>query len=188
MKDKEPNKDKIITERIKPGKEKLVERKIIHKDPSAVIGEAIRQTRAVEKVSQEELGEYLGLAKQTISKIEKGTRKVTAAELQRIGEFFGKGVSYFLEFKKTAGKEEEILTEEPEAMNKIVKMYSKVKSNIETLKPVDASLFKIVDELIKWSGHRGFTRYIKDYLRDEGLSREEIEKVWEDTSRTGRNG
>ncbi len=149
-----------------------------------LIGEKIRQIRVVRKVSQGELGEHLGLAKQTISKIEKGTRKVTVAELLKIGEFFEVDSDYFFGPKKRLGKDV-ITVIDHQLMEEKVFMTKKVKSGLKTIKPIDTGFFKLLDELVKWSGHRGFTRYIKDYLSDEGLSREEIDKTWEDTGRTG---
>jgi len=61
------------------------------------IGNRIRSLRVLRKFSQEELGKKLGLPKQSISRIEKGNRKVTDSELEMIAEFLGVTTKYLLE-------------------------------------------------------------------------------------------
>jgi len=57
------------------------------KSSDAFISEQIRQFRILKNRTQEELGNYMELPKQAISRIEKGERKVTYTELSKIAEF-----------------------------------------------------------------------------------------------------
>lgn len=61
------------------------------------ISEKIRQLRILHKKSQEELGDFLNLPKQTISRIEKGERKVSHTELLKIADFLDEPVEAFTE-------------------------------------------------------------------------------------------
>jgi len=61
------------------------------------IGDKIRQFRIIKNVSQEKLGNVLGLNKQTISRIEKGIRRVSYAELTKIADFFKEPIEVFTE-------------------------------------------------------------------------------------------
>jgi len=53
------------------------------------LGERIRKLRDMDDCSQEELGKVLNLPKQSISRIEKGNRKVSIEELDKIADYFG---------------------------------------------------------------------------------------------------
>lgn len=61
------------------------------------IGERIRKLRVLKRFSQEELGKELNLSKQLISRIEKGKRKVTDDELEKIADFLEVMPKYLLE-------------------------------------------------------------------------------------------
>ncbi|MEF9427254.1 MAG: hypothetical protein L0956_08830, partial [Candidatus Mariimomonas ferrooxydans] len=63
-----------------------------------------------------------------------------------------------------------------------------VKPDIIEKIPVDTDFFKFIDELATRTGNGGFTSYIKDYLKKEGISEEEINKIWKDTHSHGKNG
>jgi len=66
------------------------------------IGERIRQIRTMNHKTQEELAEVLNLNKQAISRIEKGTRRISAGELAKIAEFLEEPMESFtgeLKFK-----------------------------------------------------------------------------------------
>lgn len=52
------------------------------------IGERIRKLRYINNCTQEELGKVLNLPKQLISRIEKGKRRVSSQELDKISKFF----------------------------------------------------------------------------------------------------
>jgi len=61
------------------------------------LGDKIRKLRQIRNISQTELGELLKLPKQSISRIEKGNRKVTVEELEKISDYFAMPKSYLLQ-------------------------------------------------------------------------------------------
>ncbi len=61
------------------------------------LGERIKKIRVLRKVSQADLGKELNLPKQSISRIEKGNRKITEEELEKIAVFFNVHPRYILE-------------------------------------------------------------------------------------------
>ena len=61
------------------------------------ISEKIRQFRILKNRTQEELGNFLKLKKQAISRIEKAERKVSYSELARIAEFLEEPIEVFIE-------------------------------------------------------------------------------------------
>jgi transcriptional regulator with XRE-family HTH domain len=63
----------------------------------AFISEKIRQIRIFKNHSQEELGKFIGLPKQAISRIEKAQRKVSYFELSKIAEFLEEPIEAFVE-------------------------------------------------------------------------------------------
>lgn len=52
------------------------------------LGERIKKLRYIYNCTQEELGNVLNLPKQLISRIEKGKRRVSSQELDKISKFF----------------------------------------------------------------------------------------------------
>lgn len=61
------------------------------------VGSRIRLRRNMLGMSQERLGEHLGITFQQIQKYEKGTNRVGASRLQAISSILGVPVSYFFE-------------------------------------------------------------------------------------------
>jgi transcriptional regulator with XRE-family HTH domain len=61
------------------------------------VGSRIRLRRNMLGMSQEKLGESLGITFQQIQKYEKGTNRVGASRLQAIASILGVPVSYFFE-------------------------------------------------------------------------------------------
>ena len=61
------------------------------------VGQRIRAQRLICNMSQEELGDKLGITFQQVQKYEKGTNRVSAGRLIRISEILGVPVSFFLE-------------------------------------------------------------------------------------------
>jgi len=53
------------------------------------LGDRVRKLREMNDCTQEELGKVLNLPKQSISRIEKGNRKISIEELDNIADFFG---------------------------------------------------------------------------------------------------
>ncbi|EJF91255.1 helix-turn-helix domain-containing protein [Bartonella tamiae] len=67
-------------------------------DPTDIyVGSRIRLRRNMLGLSQEKLGEKLGITFQQIQKYEKGTNRVGASRLQAISEIMDVPVSYFFE-------------------------------------------------------------------------------------------
>lgn len=64
--------------------------KQLHEDVNAYfVGEAIRKTRLAQKLTQEELGERVGVQKAQISRLEKGTSTITLPTMSRIFQALG---------------------------------------------------------------------------------------------------
>lgn len=61
------------------------------------VGSRIRLRRNIVSMSQEKLGEKLGITFQQIQKYEKGTNRVGASRLQAIAEILNVPVSFFFE-------------------------------------------------------------------------------------------
>jgi transcriptional regulator with XRE-family HTH domain len=65
-------------------------------DYDVFVGSRIRRVRVLKDVSQEELGKVLKLPKQAISAIEKGKRKLSIEELDKISTFFNEPMQAFI--------------------------------------------------------------------------------------------
>ena len=75
-------------------------------DPIDVhVGSRIRMRRNMIRLSQEKLGEKLGITFQQVQKYEKGANRVGASRLQAISEIMGVHVSYFFEEAPTSQTE-----------------------------------------------------------------------------------
>ena len=61
------------------------------------VGSRVRQRRMFIGMSQEQLGERLGLTFQQVQKYEKGTNRVSASRLWEMSNIFDVPVSYFFE-------------------------------------------------------------------------------------------
>ena len=61
------------------------------------VGSRVRMRRMMISMSQEKLGERLGITFQQIQKYEKGTNRIGASRLQQIGTVLGVPVSFFFE-------------------------------------------------------------------------------------------
>lgn len=61
------------------------------------VGARLRMRRMLLKMSQEKLGDALGLTFQQVQKYEKGTNRIGASRLQQIGQIIGVAPSYFFE-------------------------------------------------------------------------------------------
>jgi transcriptional regulator with XRE-family HTH domain len=77
-----------------------------------MIGHRIKQRREHLKISQERLGEMIGVTYQQIQKYEKGTNKVSAERLSSIAENMKVPISFFFE-----NAEEFLVAEEREDEN-----------------------------------------------------------------------
>ncbi len=61
------------------------------------VGQRIRMRRNLLKMSQEKLGESIGVTFQQVQKYEKGTNRVGASRLQQIADVLGVSPSFFFE-------------------------------------------------------------------------------------------
>ena len=61
------------------------------------VGSRVRLRRTMLGMSQEKLGEILGITFQQVQKYEKGSNRIGASRLQRISEVLGVPVSFFFE-------------------------------------------------------------------------------------------
>ncbi|MFN4184581.1 MAG: helix-turn-helix domain-containing protein [Hyphomonas sp.] len=77
-------------------------------DTDRVVGQSIRRRRRELKLTQEKLGELLGLTFQQVQKYEKGVNRVSAGRLFEVAGVLGVPVSYFFD-----GAEEIALREAP---------------------------------------------------------------------------
>jgi transcriptional regulator with XRE-family HTH domain len=73
---------------------------MIKKAPNPIdkhVGSRVRMRRVLIGMSQEKLGEALGLTFQQVQKYEKGTNRIGASRLQQISSILGVPVSFFFE-------------------------------------------------------------------------------------------
>jgi transcriptional regulator with XRE-family HTH domain len=73
---------------------------VIKKTPNPIdkhVGGRVRMRRLMVSMSQEKLGERLGLTFQQVQKYEKGMNRIGASRLQHICEILGVPVSFFFE-------------------------------------------------------------------------------------------
>jgi transcriptional regulator with XRE-family HTH domain len=73
---------------------------VVKKIPNPIdmhVGSRVRMRRLMVSMSQEKLGERLGLTFQQVQKYEKGVNRIGASRLQHIGEILGVQVSFFFE-------------------------------------------------------------------------------------------
>jgi transcriptional regulator with XRE-family HTH domain len=73
---------------------------VIKKTPNPIdkhVGSRVRMRRVLIGMSQEKLGEALGITFQQIQKYEKGTNRIGASRMQQISTVMGVPVSYFFE-------------------------------------------------------------------------------------------
>ena len=69
------------------------------------VGARVRMRRMMVSMSQEKLGEHLGITFQQIQKYEKGTNRIGASRLQQISTVLGVPVAFFFEGAPSVGPE-----------------------------------------------------------------------------------
>jgi transcriptional regulator with XRE-family HTH domain len=77
------------------------------------VGSRVRMRRLMLGMSQEQLGEALGLTFQQVQKYEKGTNRVGASRIQEISEILQVPVSFLFEVSSTGISKAEGLAEVP---------------------------------------------------------------------------
>jgi transcriptional regulator with XRE-family HTH domain len=78
----------------------MLERQMTKKSPNPIdkhVGSRVRMRRMMVNMSQEKLGEKLGITFQQIQKYEKGTNRIGASRLQQIANVLGVPVGFFFE-------------------------------------------------------------------------------------------
>jgi transcriptional regulator with XRE-family HTH domain len=78
----------------------MLERPMTKKSPNPIdkhVGSRVRMRRMMVSMSQEKLGEKLGITFQQIQKYEKGTNRIGASRLQQISSVLGVQVGFFFE-------------------------------------------------------------------------------------------
>jgi transcriptional regulator with XRE-family HTH domain len=81
-----------------PAQKKNEGRSVMKKAPNQIdrhVGGRVRMRRMMIKMSQEKLGEALGLTFQQVQKYEKGTNRIGASRLQQIAGVLGVPVDFF---------------------------------------------------------------------------------------------
>jgi transcriptional regulator with XRE-family HTH domain len=100
------------------------EKKMLKKSPSTTekkspnptdkhVGSRVRMRRMMLGMSQEKLGDSLGLTFQQVQKYEKGTNRIGASRLQQISNILQVPVSFFFEGAPNTGQENFGLNEAP---------------------------------------------------------------------------
>jgi transcriptional regulator with XRE-family HTH domain len=93
------------------------------------VGRRVRAFRLQKGLSQEKLGDELGLTFQQVQKYEKGTNRIGAGRLQRIAEIFGVPIDQFF----TPGKAEKSLPDgifellDSAASLRLLRAYSRIR-------------------------------------------------------------
>jgi transcriptional regulator with XRE-family HTH domain len=127
------------------------------------LGDKIRKLRQIRNISQTELGKLLGLPKQSISRIEKGSRKVTLEELDKISDYFAMPKSYLLQGEWIEDTYED--------------MKSKNRWNVSVPEFVD-NFLECIDKYFEESLHSPYfnKRTAKDIVRDTKIALDKILK------------
>jgi len=71
-------------------------------DKNKQIGKRVKIARIIAKIDQEELAKRIGVEPVTVSRMESGSRNITAVEIEKLSKALNRPISYFYE-----GKEEE---------------------------------------------------------------------------------
>ncbi len=79
------------------------------------VGRKLRERRRQLGLSQENVGEYLGLTFQQIQKYEKGTNRISASKLWALSHFFLVSVEWFFDGLGEPNQEREDVMTRPEA-------------------------------------------------------------------------
>ena len=87
------------------------------------VGKRIRERRASLGMSQEKLGDYLGLTFQQIQKYERGVNRISASKLWALSNLFEVTVEWFFEGLGGAGKGQKDVMTRPET-RQLARYYS----------------------------------------------------------------
>jgi transcriptional regulator with XRE-family HTH domain len=118
-----PKKSKSRTNRPKPTK--LSPRSAAKADIE--MGRRIRERRKELKISQDELGNKLGISFQQVQKYEKGVNRVGAARLQQIAMTLGVDVTFFYGGSGIAQEVESLLLLDSAFSLRLLRAYTSIK-------------------------------------------------------------
>ena len=119
------------------------------------VGSRVRLRRMMLGMSQEKLGENLGITFQQIQKYEKGTNRIGASRLQHIARVLSMPVSYFFEGAPGLAQTPEEGAMEPPATNYVVDFLSTsegIQLNKAFVRIKDARLRRRVIDLVRAIG------------------------------------
>jgi transcriptional regulator with XRE-family HTH domain len=94
-----------------------------------ILGQRIRVRRTELKMSQEALGEKLGVSFQQIQKYEKGINRVGSMRLGDIAKALEVPVTFFYETNGKHQEAESLIFDDPRFSLRLLKAYSKIPSN-----------------------------------------------------------
>lgn len=84
-----------------------------------LVGSRVRLRRMALGMSQEKLGEHLGVTFQQVQKYEKGVNRVGASRLQRIAEVLNAPISFFFE-EAPRPPDREVETQEAHSLSRVL--------------------------------------------------------------------
>jgi transcriptional regulator with XRE-family HTH domain len=94
-----------------------------------VLGQRIRIRRTELKISQEALGEKLGVSFQQVQKYEKGVNRIGSVRLGKIAEVLQVPIQYFYETNGKNQQAENLIFDDPKFSLRLLKAYSKISSD-----------------------------------------------------------
>ncbi len=130
------------------------------------IGKNIKRERKKVKLSQEEFGELLGIARGRVGKIESGEDKnFSISHLMRMSEIFGCDIGALLGEYESQSAAEEKLTELTGLSQSAVRVLRREKRGLfETQKKYRADYGAVVDKLLTEESGRQLLGHLSDYL------------------------
>ena len=161
-----------------------------------MLGLKIKQARLTKNITQEVLGKIINVDKQTISKIEKGKRTISAEEYIKIRDFLETTEEFLFDFDEFIYNPEDktIKFEISSNLDNIPPKYKEVeiKDVVNFLKKVFKSKKHIKVEItdigeslnmvLDLSDVHFHLNVVNEYLLKKGLTKKEIDKIWEKTS------
>ena len=120
------------------------------KSPTPVdhhIGMRVRNRRLALGMSQEALGDALGLTFQQVQKYEKGANRIGASRLLQIAQVLGVGIEFFFEGLDTAGKR---LSPEKRSMSEFLAITDSERLVRSFVRLRDREARRRVTDLVEW--------------------------------------
>jgi transcriptional regulator with XRE-family HTH domain len=111
------------------------------KSPSSIdrhIGSRIRMRRILIGMSQEKLGEHLGITFQQVQKYEKGVNRVGSGRLHEIGSILGVSASFFFEGLFFEGQGGKVPSAEDSQVSSVPSVLLAQKDSLQLLQTFDA--------------------------------------------------